>query len=134
KKLTPVSALLFGTAISVIAEFYLAYYLNWLTALLGFVAFSSYLFLYTPLKTRTHWCTFIGAFPGALPPLLGWTAVRHQIGVESLILFAIMFFWQFPHFHAISTMYCEDYRQAGIRMLPVVESDGRRTARQIIGY
>lgn len=134
RKLTPSSALAFGVIISAVAGVYLAYTLNPLTAFWGFAAFSSYLFLYTPLKTRTPWCTFIGAFPGALPPLLGWTAARNEMGIEALILFAILFCWQFPHFHAISTMYREDYGEAGIKMLPVVEPDGRSTARQIIGY
>src|SRR6266540_688353 len=97
-------------------------------------ALASYLFLYTPLKTRTHWCTFIGAFPGALPPLLGWAAARNEVGVEAATLFGIMFLWQFPHFHAIATMCREDYARAGIRMLPVIEPDGKRTARQIVGY
>ncbi len=133
-KLSPAGALLFGIAISLVAELYLAWFLNALTAFWGLVAFSSYLFVYTPLKTRTHWCTFIGAFPGALPPLLGWTAARNEMGIEALVLFGILFLWQFPHFHAISTMYREDYGRAGIRMLPVVEPDGRSTARQIIGY
>ncbi len=133
-KLTARSALIFGVAISVIAEAYLAWLVNPLTALWGFVALASYLFLYTPLKTRTHWCTFIGAFPGALPPLLGWTAARNGLGVEALVLFGIMFLWQFPHFHAISTMYREEYARAGVRMLPVVEPDGKSTARQIVGY
>ncbi len=133
-RLLPASALLFGIAVSVTAEIYLVWFLNPLTAFWGFMAFASYLFLYTPLKTRTHWCTFIGAFPGALPALLGWTAARNEAGWEALALFAIMFLWQFPHFHAISTMYREEYGRAGIRMLPVVEPDGRSTARQIVGY
>lgn len=133
-KLLPVSALLFGIAVSAIAEIYLAWFLNPLTAFWGFMAFASYLFLYTPLKTRTHWCTFIGAFPGAMPAVLGWTAARNELGWEALVLFAIMFLWQFPHFHAISTMYREEYGRAGIRMLPVVEPDGRSTARQIVVY
>jgi heme o synthase len=134
QRLTPGAALGFGVAISAVAGVYLATYLNPLTAFWGFVAFSSYLFLYTPLKTRTSWCTFIGAFPGAIPPLLGWTAARNEMGIEALILFGILFFWQFPHFHAISTMYREDYGEAGIKMLPVVEPDGRSTARQIVGF
>ncbi|MGH9838737.1 MAG: heme o synthase [Blastocatellia bacterium] len=133
-KLLPTSALLFGIAVSVIAEIYLFWFLNPLTAFWGFVAFASYLFIYTPLKTRTHWCTFVGAFPGALPALLGWTAARNEVGWEAIVLFAIMFLWQFPHFHAISTMYREEYGRAGIRMLPVVEPEGRSTARQIVGY
>lgn len=128
------NALVFGAAISLLAEVYLAWFTNPLTALLGFIALASYLFLYTPLKTRTSWCTFIGAFPGALPALLGWTAVRNEVGVEALVLFGIMFLWQFPHFHAIATMCREDYARAGIRMLPVIEPDGKSTARQIVGY
>ncbi|MCI0337196.1 MAG: heme o synthase [Acidobacteria bacterium] len=133
-RLSPRNALWFGVALSVIAEVYLAWFVNTLTAVSGFMALTSYLFLYTPLKTRTHWCTFVGAFPGALPPLLGWTAARNSVGVEPLVLIGIMFLWQFPHFHAIATMYREDYARAGIRMLPVVEPDGRSTARQIVGY
>src|SRR5215470_2997120 len=132
--LTASSALIFGVAASLIGEAYLAWFINPLTAFWGFVALASYLFLYTPLKTRTHWCTFIGAFPGALPPLLGWTAARNEVGVEAIALFGIMFLWQFPHFHAIATMCREDYARAGIRMLPVIDPGGRSTARQIVGY
>jgi heme o synthase len=133
-KLTPRSALWFGIGISVMAEVYLAWLVNPMTAAWGLLALTSYLFLYTPLKTRTTWCTFVGAFPGALPPLLGWTAARNELGVEALVLFVIMFLWQFPHFHAIATMYREEYERAGIRMLPVIEPDGRSTSRQIVGY
>jgi heme o synthase len=128
------AALLFGAVVTLIGEAYLAWFINPLTAFWGFVAMASYLFLYTPLKTRTHWCTFIGAFPGALPPLLGWAAARNEVGVEAATLFGIMFLWQFPHFHAIATMFREDYALAGIRMLPVIEPDGKATARQIVGY
>ena len=131
---TPPQALLFGTLLAMLAELYLAWFVNPLTAFWGLVALGSYLFIYTPLKTRTHWCTFIGAIPGALPPLLGWAAATNRVGVEAQTLFAIMFFWQFPHFHAIATMYRDDYARAGIRMLPVVETDGRSTARQIVLY
>lgn len=133
-KLTPAQALWFGIAISFLAEFYLAYFLNPLTAAWGFVAFASYLFLYTPLKTRSTWCTFIGAFPGALPPVLGWAAARNEVGFEALVLFSILFLWQFPHFHAIAALYRDDYARAGIRMLPVVEGRGNATAREILGY
>jgi protoheme IX farnesyltransferase len=132
--ITPGRALAFGVIISVIAECYLAWFINPLTAGWGLVAMGSYLFVYTPLKTRTSWCTFIGAIPGALPPLLGWTAARNALGPEALVLFGILFLWQFPHFHAIATMYREDYARAGIRMLPVVEPEGRSTARQIVFY
>jgi heme o synthase len=133
-KLPPSSALFFGVVVSLVAEAYLVWFLNPLTAFWGLVALASYLFLYTPLKTRTHWCTFIGAFPGALPPLLGWAAARNVVGIEAAALFGIMFLWQFPHFHAIATMCREDYARAGIRMLPVIEPDGKATARQIVGY
>src|SRR5262247_1060553 len=133
-KLPTSSALFFGVAVSLVAEAYLAWFLNPLTAFWGLVAMASYLFLYTPLKTRTHWCTFIGAFPGALPPLLGWAAARNEVGIEAATLFGIMFLWQFPHFHAIATIYREDYARAGIRMLPVIEPGGKATARQIVGY
>jgi len=133
-KLAARNALVFGVAVSLIGEAYLAWFINPLTAFWGLIALASYLFLYTPLKTRTHWCTFIGAFPGALPPLLGWAAARNEVGVEAVALFGIMFLWQFPHFHAIATMCREDYARAGIRMLPVIEPDGKATARQIVGY
>jgi protoheme IX farnesyltransferase len=133
-KLTPGAARYFGIALTTLAEVYLYFCINPLTAIWGFVALASYLFLYTPLKTRTTWCTFIGAFPGALPPLLGWTAARNEMGIEAFVLFGILFLWQFPHFHAIASLYREDYGRAGIRMLPVVESDGRSTAREIVLY
>ncbi|HEY6402970.1 MAG TPA: heme o synthase [Blastocatellia bacterium] len=133
-KLTPGAALVFGVLVSLAGEAYLAWFLNPLTFLWGTIALASYLFLYTPLKTRTHWSTFIGAFPGALPPLLGWAAARNEVGIEAATLFGIMFLWQFPHFHAIATIYREDYARAGIRMLPVIEPDGKATARQIVGY
>ncbi len=132
--LAPARALWFGLALSLLAEAYLAYFINPLTAYWGLAAFASYLFLYTPLKTRTTWCTFIGAFPGALPPVLGWTAARNEVGIETLVLFGILFLWQFPHFHAIATLYRDDYAQAGIRMLPVVSTDGKAVAREIMGY
>src|SRR5262245_33829752 len=90
-KLGERSALVFGVGISLVAEVYLAWFLIPLTFFLGMIALASYLFLYTPLKTRTHWSTFIGAFPGALPPLLGWAAARNEVGIEALTLFAIMF-------------------------------------------
>jgi len=131
-RLSPAGAFWFGIALSLIAFVYLAWLVNPLTAAWGLVALATYLFLYTPLKTRSRWCTFIGAFPGALPPLLGWTAVRNEMGFEALVLFGIMFLWQFPHFHAIANIYRDDYARAGVFMLPVIEPDGRSTARQIV--
>src|SRR5205085_4449355 len=89
---------------------------------------------YTPLKRRSPVCTFIGAFPGAMPPVLGWAAVTNSVGWEALALFGIVFAWQFPHFHSIAWLYREDYERAHIRMLPVVQPDGRATAREIVAY
>jgi protoheme IX farnesyltransferase len=108
--------------------------LNPLTALLSLLTAVCYLLMYTPLKKISPLCTFIGAFPGAMPGVLGWTAARGKLDYEALVLFAIVFFWQFPHFHSIALLYRDDYARAGIRMLPVVESDGRSTARQILMY
>jgi protoheme IX farnesyltransferase len=112
----------------------LALKLNPLTALLSLLTAVCYLLMYTPLKKISPLCTFVGAFPGAMPGVLGWTAARGHLEWEAFVLFAIVFFWQFPHFHAIALLYRDDYARAGIRMLPVVESDGRSTARQILMY
>jgi protoheme IX farnesyltransferase len=133
-RLFPFEALWFGVALTALSEGYLALFVNGLTALLGLTVIAGYLFVYTPLKTRTTLSTALGAFPGAMPPLMGWTAARGQIDVAAWVLFAILFLWQFPHFLAIAWMYREDYGRAGIRMLPVVEPDGRVTGQQIIAY
>jgi protoheme IX farnesyltransferase len=133
-KLHPTEALVFGAGLTIVAEVYLALLVNPLTALLGLTVISGYLFAYTPLKTRTTLSTMVGAFPGAVPPLIGWAAARGEIGLEAWVLFAILFLWQFPHFLAIAWMYREDYRRAGILMLPVVEPEGRVTAQQIVVY
>jgi protoheme IX farnesyltransferase len=103
-----------------------------LPAALGSVTCLAYLLAYTPLKKRTVWATFVGAFPGAIPPMIGWAAASGRLDLGAWLLFAILFFWQFPHFHAIAWMYREDYARAGIRMLPVVDPEGVRTFRQII--
>jgi len=107
---------------------------NGLTAALTALTSVTYLAVYTPMKRVHPICTFLGAFPGAMPPVLGWTALRGRFDSEALVLFAILFFWQFPHFHSIAWLYREDYENAGIRMLPVVESDGRSTAFAIVMY
>ena len=133
-KLLPWEALAFGVGLTVLAEVYLALLVNPLTALLGLTVIAGYLFGYTPLKTRTSLSTMVGAFPGAVPPLIGWAAARGSVGIEAWVLFAILFLWQFPHFLAIAWMYREDYSRAGILMLPVVEPDGRVTAQQIVVY
>jgi protoheme IX farnesyltransferase len=133
-KLAPWEALWFGVGLTMLAEVYLAVLVNPLTALLGLFVIAGYLFGYTPLKTRTSLSTMVGAFPGAVPPLIGWTAARGDLSVEAWVLFAILFLWQFPHFLAIAWMYREDYGRAGILMLPVVEPEGRVTGQQIVAY
>ena len=133
-KLLPWEALVFGVGLTVLAEVYLAVLVNPLTALLGLTVIAGYLFGYTPLKTKTSLSTLVGAFPGAVPPLIGWTAARGELSLEAWVLFAILFLWQFPHFLAIAWMYREDYARAGILMLPVVEPDGRITGQQIVIY
>ena len=133
-KLMPWEALAFGAGITIAAEIYLLVFVNPLSALLGLTVIAGYVFAYTPLKTRTSLSTMVGAFPGAVPPLIGWTAARDSISIEGWVLFAILFLWQFPHFLAIAWMYREDYSRAGILMLPVVEPDGRVTAQQIVVY
>lgn len=133
-KLAPIEALIFGASLTVIAEVYLALLVNPLTAVLGLTVVAGYLFMYTPLKTRTTLSTAIGAFPGAMPPLMGWTAASGDMTTGAWVLFAILFLWQFPHFLAIAWMYREDYKRAGIVMLPVVEPEGRITAQQIVAF
>lgn len=106
---------------------YLALVVNLLTAALGAAALVSYVLIYTPLKRRTTWNTVVGAVPGALPPLMGWTAARGEFGAGGLALFGILFLWQIPHFMAIAWLYREQYAKAGFRMLPVVDPAGRAT-------
>jgi protoheme IX farnesyltransferase len=130
-RLTGRAALLFGLALTVAAEVYLLALVNPLSALLGLGVVVGYLGLYTPLKTRSSLSTLVGAFPGAVPPLLGWAAATGRVSVGGFALFAILFLWQFPHFFAIAWMYREDYARAGILMLPVVEPEGRLTGQQI---
>ena len=133
-KLSAFEALLFGAGLTLLAEVYLAVLVNPLTALFGLSVVAGYLFMYTPLKTRTTFSTFVGAFPGAMPPLMGWTAATGEVTAGAWVLFSILFLWQFPHFLAIAWMYREDYGRAGIRMLPVVEPEGRVTGQQIVAY
>ena len=133
-KLLPWEALLFGVGLTALAEAYLVVMVNPLTALLGLTVIAGYLFGYTPLKTKTSLSTLVGAFPGAMPPLIGWTAARGELSLEAWVLFAILFLWQFPHFLAIAWMYREDYARAGILMLPVVEPDGRVAGQQMVVY
>ena len=127
-------AMLVGLVMSIGGSFYLALLANPLTGLLTFLTSVVYLAAYTPLKRISPICTSVGAFPGAMPGVLGWTAVRGKLEWETLVLFAILFVWQFPHFFSIAWLYREDYEKGGIRMLPVVEEDGRSTARRILAY
>ena len=129
---SPAEALIFGILLCVGAEIYLAFLVNVLTAVLGLTVIIGYVLLYTPLKTRTSASTAIGAIPGAMPPLMGWTSAADEITLGAWILFALLFLWQFPHFLAIAWMYREQYAKAGIKMLPVVEPSGIITARQIV--
>jgi heme o synthase len=131
-QLQPREALWFGVALCVAGALYLYFAAGALAAALGVVTCLSYLLAYTPLKKRTVWATFVGAFPGAVPPLIGWAAAAGSLDRNAWLLFAILFLWQFPHFHAIAWMYREDYARAGIQMLPVVDRQGTRTFRQII--
>jgi heme o synthase len=123
-----------GLVLVVLGVLYLGLKTTWLAAILTLATSVVYLAAYTPLKRVHPICTFIGAFPGAMPPVLGWTAIRGRVDAQALMLFAIIFFWQFPHFHSIAWLYREDYARAGIRMLPVVEADGRSTIREILLY
>ena len=133
-KLASREALVFGLVLSIGAEAYLYFLVNPLTAALGLVVIVGYVLLYTPLKRFTTASTAIGAIPGAMPPLMGWTSSANEITLGAWSLFAILFLWQFPHFLAIAWMYREQYAKAGILMLPVVEPSGRMTAFQIVVF
>lgn len=133
-KVSPVEALVFGLILTVSAEIYLVFLVNTLTAILGLVVIVGYVLLYTPLKTKTSASTAIGAIPGAMPPLMGWTSSANEITLGAWVLFALLFLWQFPHFLAIAWMYKDQYKKAGILMLPVVEKEGTITAIQIVTF
>jgi protoheme IX farnesyltransferase len=133
-RMTLAHAMTVGLLMSIGGSFYLAIFANPLTGLLTFLTSVVYLAAYTPLKRVSPICTFVGAFPGAMPGVLGWTAARGHLEWETLVLFAILFVWQFPHFFSIAWLYREDYEKGGIKMLPVVEEDGRSTARRILAY
>ena len=123
-----------GILASVLGSLYLALTTNVLTGLLAVATVAAYLALYTPLKKISPISTLVGAFPGAMPPLLGWTAARGKVEIEAIVLFTIVFVWQFPHFQAIAWLYREDYAAGGIKMLPVVDQAGHRVVRQMLAY
>jgi protoheme IX farnesyltransferase len=131
-RLQPATVQIFGGVCSVAGLIYLATLVNLLTSVVGAVTLVSYLFIYTPLKRVTWTNTLVGAIPGALPPLMGWTAARNELGGEGWALFAILAFWQLPHFFAIAWMYRDDYAKAGFIMLPNVDADGSRTGQQAV--
>jgi protoheme IX farnesyltransferase len=133
-RLSPETVLIAGGVLCLGGLLYLAAKVNYLTALLGVLTLVSYLFVYTPLKRVTTLNTAIGAIPGAIPPLMGWTGARGEITSDGWTLFAILFFWQLPHFLAIAWLYKEDYARAGFAMLPVVDVDGRRTGSQAVSH
>jgi heme o synthase len=133
-RLQPEVALIFGGVCSIAGLVLLASMVNLLTSFLGAVTLISYLFIYTPLKRVTWLNTAVGAIPGALPPLMGWTAARGELGGAGWSLFAILFFWQIPHFLAIAWLYRDEYAKAGFVMLPVIDRDGFRTGRQAVSH
>ena len=133
-RLQPGTVLIFGGVSAGLGLLYLAQFVNPLTSLLGAITLGSYLFIYTPLKRVTTLNTVVGAIPGALPPLMGWTAARGEISAGGWALFAILFFWQLPHFLAIAWIYREEYARAGFVMLPVLDPTGERTGRQAVSH
>ena len=133
-RLQPATVMIFGGVSATLGLIYLALAVNLLTSVIGAVTFVSYLFIYTPLKRVTWLNTAIGAVPGALPPMMGWTAARGELSGEGWTLFAIMAFWQIPHFMAIAWIYRDEYAKAGFKMLSVVDPDGLRTGQQAVSH
>jgi len=124
----------FGTLLSAAGLIELTWKVNPLTAAVAAATLVSYVFVYTPLKRRSPLSTLVGAVPGALPPVIGWAAATGTISMPAVVLFGIVFLWQMPHFLAIAWLYRDDYRHAGIPLLPVLEPDGRRTGQQALLY
>jgi heme o synthase len=133
-RLPPVEAMWLGLLMTVAGLGILAAGVNLLAAEVALATLVSYALVYTPLKSRTSFATVIGAIPGALPPVIGWAAAANSLSQGSWVLFGIVFLWQLPHFLAIAWMYRDDYARAGFLMLPVLEPDGRSTARQAVIY
>jgi protoheme IX farnesyltransferase len=133
-QLEPAMVMIFGGVCATAGLIYLALAVNLLTSVIGAVTLVSYLFIYTPLKRVTWLNTIVGAVPGALPPVMGWTAARGELSGESWALFAILALWQMPHFMAIAWIYRNEYAQAGFKMLPAVDPDGCRTGQQAVNH
>ncbi len=133
-RITPSDARTFGLLLSVAGLILLTVFSSWLASLLALATLITYLFIYTPMKRRSPIATLVGAIPGALPPLIGWTASHGNIALGGLSLFLIVFLWQIPHFMAIAWMYRDDYGAAGFPMLPVIDPTGTRAGHQAVGY
>lgn len=133
-RLKVAEATAWGGGLILVGAAELAIFTTWLAAILGCMTAAIYLLVYTPLKVKTPFCTSVGAIPGAMPPLIGWAAARGTLDFHGLLLFAILFAWQFPHFLAIAWIYREDYQRGGFAMLPSVDPDGIRTGRQILSF
>ena len=133
-RISPQEALGFGLISVLLGTCILAVKVNLLTGFLALLTAFLYVLVYTPLKRVTWLNTFIGAIPGALPPMGGWSAATGELGAGAWVLFLILFFWQHPHFYAIAWMYKEDYMRGGFKMLPVIEPDGKSTFRQVVIY
>ena len=131
-RLRAVDALAWGLLLTTAGLLLLAWRVGPLPAVVALVTWATYLFLYTPLKTRTSLATIVGAFPGALPPVIGWAAAAGRLEPGAFVLFAILFLWQIPHFLAIAWIYREDYARGGLPMLPVLDPEGRMTGRQAV--
>lgn len=133
-RMAPSRAKLFALALSLAGLAELVFFVNPLAAGVALATLLTYTVFYTPLKKRTSLATVVGGVPGALPPMIGWAAVRQNLSIEAWILFGIVFLWQMPHFLAIAWMYREDYKRAGFPLLPIVEPDGASTGRQAVIY
>ena len=133
-RLQPQPVLVLGCVLSLCGLAYLAFSVNLLTSFIGTASLCAYLFLYTPLKRVTWLNTAVGAVPGGLPALMGWTAARGQLGAGGWALFGILALWQVPHFMAIAWIYREEYAKAGFKMLPVLDPEGKRTGRQAVNH
>lgn len=133
-RISPLGAWIVSLTAAGLGIFILFYYLNTVSGILGFSAFFSYAFIYTPLKRITPWAVFIGAFPGAVAPILGYVAATNHFGLEAGILFAVQFMWQFPHFWAIAWVSHEDYKRGGYKLLPFIGMPDKKTAFQIMVY
>ncbi len=133
-RISPNEALIFGLLLATCGGLFLALAVNLLASVLALFTLGSYLIIYTPLKRRTPICTWVGAIPGAMPPLIGWAAARGHLGLGAWVLYAMLFLWQFPHFMAIAWMYREDYSRAGYQMLPLSDRTGRAMAIQVLAF